>query len=301
MSEILKFFLDFFNPNNETKGSDRFILLVILILCLFVLNTIFNFTTQYRFANNLENIRNIEQLNRYNLEESTKAFLDDQRERIIREENFNEADLYEMPKTVLLEYLNYKKFRFWHYITSSWLFVVILLYVPVSLFKRNTILPGTFFLSRLFTITIIFLLTYVLSLLYAWVLEFIPIISLNYLWINYIINFFSIFIVFGFMYFLYSIFNLRKTEYLSDSGEKNKKSIKNNLKLKSKKSDILDFPDELKKVIGEKNPIFWSQEIVRYYATSGGNLRNIAFAIFVIAGLLFTIYAYYITLKYLLY
>lgn len=204
-----------------------------------------------------------------------------------------------MPKRVLLEFLNYKKFKFWHYITSSWLFIIILLYIPVSLFKRNTIMPGTFFLSRIFTITIMVIIIYVLSLLYARLMEFVPIISLNYLWINYLINFFSIFFAFGLLYSMYSIFNLRKTEYYSDTVEKNKQPKKKNQNSKGDKTDILDFPNELRKVISEKNPIFWSQEILRYYATSGGDFRNIAFGIFMIAGLLFTFYAYYITLRYL--
>ena len=254
MSELLNFILNLFKPEKSDTNTKKVSLLIILATILLVINYFFGFSKQYNFEKKVENLKNIEILLKSNIDNKTKKFLLEKRNEITEEYQFDENEIYNKPKKVVNSYLDFRKFRILHYISSSWIFIFILIYIPFSLSRKSTIEKGTYFISRLTTVLVMMSLSYIFSILYANLLEFVPILSYKYLWINYIFNFFSVFILLFLMWLIFSFINFNQ-EYTND-----KKLINNQNIPKSKKGNS----KELEKLLGSQNPILWSQEIIKY-------------------------------------
>lgn len=254
MSELLNFILNLFKPEKSDTNTKKVSLLIILATILLVINYFFGFSKQYNFEKKVENLKNIEILLKSNIDNKTKKFLLEKRNEITEEYQFDENEIYNKPKKVVNSYLDFRKFHILHYISSSWIFIFILIYIPFSLSRKSTIEKGTYFISRLTTVLVMMSLSYIFSILYANLLEFVPILSYKYLWINYIFNFFSVFILLFLMWLIFSFINFNQ-EYTND-----KKLINNQNIPKSKKGNS----KELEKLLGSQNPILWSQEIIKY-------------------------------------
>lgn len=131
---------------------------------------------------------------------------------------------------------------------------------------------------------------YCASIIYATILEYIPIISYKYLWINYLINFISIFFTVLFFYILYSLFNVHK-----------------NYSQFTTEHEIAYDPNDfspLAEKIGEDNPILWAHEIIKYNYLHNDKRTTILFTILTILLYLFAfgsiIYTLYSIVRYFL-
>lgn len=287
MEEIPKYFLDFFKRKDGSKSYWGLFTLIIIFL---LINYTFNFTDQYKFEKKIENIKSIENLlNDKTLDKNVVVYLNKKKQEIITEIKYNENDLYLIPKEQVNGFLDFRKFPLLHYLSSSWLFIILAIYTLISLFRRNTIERVTFFASRLLTILLFFTFFYILSILYATLLEIIPIISFNKLWINYIVNFISVFIVILSLYFLYQILNfgINYNETIENS---NNEHIP-----KSKVPDIFEHT-ELGKVIGEKNPLLWAGQIIKYNFKENNKPYNIVLSIVIIFFFFFSIFCFFYTI-----
>lgn len=295
MEEITKYFLDFFKRKDGEKNYLGLLLIIVLIL---IINSFFGFSDQYKFEKKVENLKSIENLLLdKKLDKNVAKYLKSKRSEIITEIKFNENEIYLTSQKEVKYFLDFRKFPLIHYISSSWLFIFLTIYFPISLSRRNTILPETFFASRLLTIFVMSLTVYILSILYASLLELVPVFSYKSLWINYIFNFFSIFIIFILLFFSYRLLNygINHAEFEKEKPTEN--FIKeNNLNDPFKNS-------ALGEVIGDKNPILWAGEIVRYNFKENNTLFNILFSIFLLLFSLFSLFSlcyttYHLIIKY---
>lgn len=287
MEEISKFFLDFFRTKDGKKSYQGLVILII-ILCL--VNYLFGFSDQYKFEKKIENLKSIENLLQdKSLDKNVAIYLIQKKNNIITEIKFNENELYLVPKKEIRNFLDFRKFPILHYISSSWLFILLTFYFPFALIKRNTISTGTFFTSRLLTISIMSITTYILSILYSSILELIPIFSYKFLWINYLLNIFSIVFVISFLFFTYSLLNYGvKYSEISEKKTLNKKA----------KDEIFDpfNYSALGKVIGEKNPLLWAGEIIRYNFKENRKISNILLTVFILFWIVFVLFSIFYTL-----
>lgn len=290
MDEIIKFFLDFFKRKD---GKKSYLGLIILIGILFLINYSFGFSDQYRFEKKIDNLKSIENLLQdKNLDKNVAIYLKEKKNNIINEIKFNENELYILPKNEVKNFLDFRKFPLFHYLSASWLFIFLTIYIPIALSRRNTILPGTLFTSRLLTICIMSSTTYILSIVYSSLFELVPIFSYNHLWINYVFNFFSIFFVLLFLFYTYTILNYG-VKYSEISNKKNSK-----IKIENKTFDPFDN-SALSEVIGEKNPLLWAGEIIRYNFKKDRRFINILLSIFILFCIIFFYFSIFYTIYHL--
>lgn len=283
LEEIIKYFLSFFKRQDGKRSYLGFGILITLIL---ITNYFFGFSDQYKFEKKIENLKSIENLLAdKKLDKNVAKYLKNKRNEIITEIKFNENEIYLTSQKEVKYFLDFRKFPLLHYLSSSWLFILLTIYFPISLSRRNTVLPGTFFASRLLTISVMSLTVYVLSIIYASLLELVPIFSYKNLWINYVFNFFSIFLVLILLFMSYQLLNYG-SNYAEFEKEKSEENFTN-------KNNLVDpFKNSaLGEVIGDKNPILWAGEIVKYNFKENNTLFNILFSIFLILFTFFTLFS----------
>ncbi len=290
MEEFVKYFLSFFKTKD---GKKNYLGLLLIILLILAINSFFGFSDQYKFEKKIENLKSIENLLLdKKLDKNVATYLENKRDDIITEIKFNENEIYLTSQKEVKYFLDFRKFPIIHYLSSSWLFIFLTIYFPISLSRRNTILPGTFFASRLLTILVMSLTVYVLSILYASLLELAPVFSYKSLWINYVFNFFSIFLIVFLLFFSYQLLNyginhaeFEKEKTTEDFVKENNDPFKNSA---------------LGEVIGDKNPLLWAGEIVRYNFKENNTLFNISLSIFLLLFTLFTLFSFCYTTYHLI-
>lgn len=283
MESVLNFFVNYFKKDNKNSVFGG----ILIISFILILNYSFNFSDQYKFEKKIENLKSIQILLKDgDLDEKIVEYLEKKKEEIILETAFDENQIYNKPKKEVKSFLNFKKFDLLHYITSSWFFILLTLYLPINLIRRKTIIKGTYFVSRISTILLMTMTMYIMSLLYASLLEYLPIFSYSNLWINYILNIFSIFFVVLILYFFYGIINYgSKYADIKELEELNRKS-----KEESKIYDPYNH-SELRKVIGEKNPLLWVGEILKYNFKEDNRFINIVISILSILFIVYMIFS----------
>ena len=208
MEPIINFVLSFFKRKD---GKNSYWGLIFIVATLLFVNYLFSFSDQYKFEKKIDNLKSIEYLLKdKTLDKNVANYLIKKKEDIISEIKFDPNHIYKIPQKEVTNFLDFRKFPLIHYISSSWLFIFLSISLPIRLFDRSSIVRGTLFTTRLLTIIVMTFTVYCASIIYATILEYIPIISYKYLWINYLINFISIFFTVLFFYILYSLFNVHK-------------------------------------------------------------------------------------------
>lgn len=289
MNEIIKFFLSFISPEKGEKRTKNISGLLFVIVILLLLNYSFSFTKQYKFEKDINNLKSIDYLLKSeNIDEKTIQFLNEKKMEIINVNEFDENEIYNKPKTFILSFLNFKKFNILHYISSSWFLILYFFYMPFSLLGKDKIMIGTPFGIRLLTVLKMMLTVYIISILYANLLELIPIFSYNHLWYNYLFNFFSLFIILIIFWIPFSYLN-RKLEYLTP--EKRIKLENEKTKLKLPNAFEINTNEGIEKIIDKENPILWYKKINKYYNKKHGKFISNTLSLTAFIIVIFTLYS----------
>ncbi len=193
MGEAFHSVVTFLTDKSHKLSAKALVIIGVFLLMLFIDNT-FGFTFFYQ---NEKKLAQIEQINRIlsgkeEVDSATKSYLLKLKDEVVKREslrdkvvkhltnlNFNTIYINDNVKQSEIHVS-----KFWHYVSSSWIFVIMMIAMPFAAIADKKHSLG----YNLFILFLVELLLFLFGLGLSKLTSYIPIFFADRIWINYIVN-----------------------------------------------------------------------------------------------------------------